>query len=643
MFATIASVIALSAPAGALAAPRINGPIGHHAVIQRDQPITLTGEAEPGETVMVSLAGQSVLTTAARDGRFEANLPKLAAGGPYDLTIATPSGALVVEDLLIGDVFLCSGQSNMEMTVADGQAMIPAARESADDKLRLLTIAQATATTPQGRFAQQPRWAVAGPDSVPKFSAACFYMAQGLRGVAGVAIGVIHASWGGSRISAWMSTPALRDAGMTAEVDLMALYARDPGAANRRASAIWEDWWRKHTGDQAGKEPWQPGAALAWRPVPAFTNFESWGVPELADYNGMLWFKREIDISAAQAQGPATLAIGRVDDADRTWVNGIGVGGSSLASQLRIYMLPAGTLKPGRNVITVNGDDVYANGGMIGPADAMRLTFADGTSIPLGNGWDYAVAKKVSDAAPRDPWGDINGAGTLYNAMIAPLDRTQLAGVAWYQGEADTGVPGYDRRLTALISDWRRRFGTPETGFAVAQLSAYGTPPSSPAESGWGDVRDAERRVVASDRHAGLAVTHDIGDFTDIHPGQKYQVGLRLARAMRAARYGETASPAGPAIESARADADGNVTLRFTGVSGALHARSANVAVGFELCEAAPGTCRYAAGRVSADQVVLPGDGRPVSRVRYAWADAPDTNLSDDALLPVGTFEIEVR
>jgi sialate O-acetylesterase len=637
--AALATTLLIAVATPAVAAPKLNGVVGDHAVIQRDRPIVLTGTAAPGEEVMVTLAGRSATARAGRDGRFELRLPALPAGGPYDLTIAAASGAAVMRDLLIGDVFLCSGQSNMEMGVADAQHWIPDAMPPRDDQLRLVTIPKASTATPATGFATPPRWTAADATTVQPFSAACFYMVQALRRTAKVPIGAIHASWGGSRISAWLSDPALRRAGMTDAADLLALYARDPAAAQRQAMGVWERWWRAGSGDAAGREPWQPGAALDWQPVPAMTNFEIWGIPALAEYNGMIWYTREVEVTAAQARGPATLVLGAVDDADRTWVNGIGIGGSSLAAQSRVYALPAGTLKPGRNTITVNDDDVYANGGMTGPADTMRLTFGDGTSVSIGTGWRYAVAKRLAGAAPRVPWDDINGAGTLYNAMIAPLGATKLAGIAWYQGESDTGIPGYDRRLSTLIADWRQRFASPDAGFGIVQLSAYGAPRLAPAESGWADVRDAQRRVAAADGHAGLAVTLDIGDAHDIHPGEKHVIGERLARSMRAAVYREAVPPSGPVPAAARM-AGGDIAIRFDGITGALHSQGGAQAIGFELCDAAPGTCRYAAATPAGTTVTLAGDGKPVTRIRYAWADVPATNLADDAGLPVGTFEL---
>ncbi len=618
---------------------RLDGLVGDHAVLQRGQPIVLRGAGVPGQRVTIRLAGRSTTVTPDRGGRFETRLPALPAGGPYDLTLTTAGGTTTVRDLLIGDVFLCSGQSNMELPVSAAQDLIPDAHPPLDDQLRLVTIAKTSSETPLPRFATMPAWAAAGPDTIPGFSAACFYMVQALWRSGGVPIGAIHASWGGSRISAWMDDAALRSAGMAREADLLALHAKDPVAAERGASTIWEDWWRRGAGDAAGREPWQPDAALDWKPVPKIGNFEQWGVPALADYNGMIWYRRVVTLTAAQARGAATLAIGMVDDADRTWVNGIGVGGNSNAARARIYTLPAGALRPGSNVITVNDDDVYAYGGMTGPADTMMLTLADGTPVPIGDGWRYAIAKRVPGNAPRSPWDDINGAGTLYNGMIAPLGPTRLAGIAWYQGESDTGLPGYETRLAAMTRGWRQQFGQSAIPLAIAQLANYGTPPIAPGESGWADVREAQRLMAKHDGHAGVAVTIDLGDPLDIHPGEKHAVGQRLARVLRPLAYAGR-EPVGPSIATAGRTADGGVTLRFAGVTGYLHAQASRTAIGFEICGPSAGSCRYADGLVQGDRVTLASDGKPVVRVRYAWADSPVVNLADDAQLPVGPFEI---
>jgi len=634
--------LALLLVAGSAAAePRLSPAFGDRAVIQRDRPVTVTGTAEPGETVTVTLAGRTATARAGRDGRFAVDFPALPAG-PVALSVAAPSGRTEVRDVLAGDVFLCSGQSNMEMQVERAQDSYGQIANSADPELRLLTVDKVTAPAPRPAFAKAPAWQVAGPATAGGFSAACFYMAQELRKTARVPIGAIADSWGGSAISAWMSPDALRAAGRGADAELLALYARNPAAAAQAAGRPWEAWWRAATGDRPGTEPWQPAATGSWSPVPAIDVWERWGVPRLSAYNGLVWFRREVTLTPAQAKGRATLAIGAVDDMDRTWVNGVASGAGGNPGTAREYTLPPGRLKAGRNVIVVAATDVYADGGMRGPANVMQLRLADGTALPLGKGWSYAVPAATPANPPRVPWDDVAGAGTIHNAMIAPWGRLGLKGVAWYQGESDTAIPGYAERMLALMAGWRRQFGQPDLPFAIVQLANFGTPATRPGESGWADVREAQRQAAARDNHAAVASAIDLGDPLDIHPGEKHEVGRRLARAMRALAYGDTASPSGPQAATATPTPDGGVTVSFTGVTGALATRSSPAAIGFELCGRDPGSCRYTAATAAGDRVALAGDGRPVTRVRYLWADAPVANLFDDAQLPAGPFELPV-
>lgn len=633
---------AILVASAASAEPSLDGVLSDHAVIQRDRPLAITGNARPGEAVTATFRGAAASGRADRDGRFTLTLPGSAAGGPFDLQLSAPSGAIVVHDLLVGDVFLCSGQSNMEMPVERMQDSFAVEARPGDDSLRLLTVAKATALTPLRRFERQPAWVTSGPQTSAEFSAACLYMAQALRKDAKVPVGAIHASWGGSQIAAWMGDDAQRAAGRTREADLLRLYARDPAAATQTAARQWEAWWRTKSGDAPGREPWQPDAALGWKPVPKIAFYEEWGDPKLATFLGMLWYRTEMTLTAEQARGGGTLELGLIDDADQTWINGKPVGGTSNWSP-RVYSVAAGVLKPGRNVLTVNVQNAYANGGMPGPAEVLKLTLADGSVVPLGSGWQYAVIDKDPGTTPRVPWGDITSSGMLYNAMIAPLGATGIAGVAWYQGESDTGMPGYADRLKAMMAEWRRQFAHADLPFAIVGLSAFGTPATAPGESGWGYIRDTQRRVAEADGHAALANALDLGDPFDIHPGEKHEVGRRLARAMAALAYRAPTPASGPRVTTASRAADGGVTVRFADVTGALLTRSAATATGFELCGEAAGSCRYATASVAADTVTLASDGRPATRVRYAWADYPVVNLADGDGLPPGTFEVPVR
>ncbi|ESQ82269.1 hypothetical protein AEAC466_18150 [Asticcacaulis sp. AC466] len=628
-------------PVLALAAPQFDPLYGDHAVIQRGRPVSISGTSLPGETVSVRFGAKVATAVADSDGRFVAGFEPVDTPGSIALSAEAPSGQVVAKDVQIGDVFLCSGQSNMELPVKGAQDAFGQSFSSADPDLRLMTVEKAVAYTPRDAFDHPAAWQVAGPQTVADFSANCYYMVKTLRHSEGVPIGAINSSWGGTQISPWMGERALASVGLGARSDLLKLYGRDRSAAELAANGQWETWWRQNTGDTPGKEPWQPKTARQWKPVPAITVWQKWGDPALASYVGMVWFRREIDIPATEAGQAAVLNVGGLDDLGMAWINGTSLGEADQAGPLKAFVVPKGLLKAGKNVIVVNINNTYADGGMRGPAEAMTLQMAGGQSQPLADKWLYSIAPKTPRNPPHTPWEDMGGAGTAYNGMIAPLGAYGLKGVAWYQGESDTDFPGYEGRLKAMATDWRRQFGQPDLPFVIIQLSSYGTPATKPSESGWANVRDAERRMAETDGHAAWVSTIDLGDPFDIHPGEKHEVGRRMARAMRALAYGATLPPSGPRIASARLDG-GDVVLHFTDVTGALHTRSSAVAIGFELCGEAPGTCRYASATAEGATVHLKGDVNPISRIRYAWSDFPVVNLFDEAQLPVSTFELPV-
>ena len=626
----------------AAAAPGFDALSGDHSVIQRDRPALIRGRADPGEMITITLGAVTQVVTADAQGRFQAGFAALTKAGPIALSARSDKGQVTARDVVVGDVFLCSGQSNMELEVRNAQDARGQIRNSSDEQLRLITVPREAADQARQDFASAVSWKTASSESVPDFSAACYYMARDLRKTAGVPIGAISSSWGGSQISPWMGEVAQAAIGRADRSAMVRLHASDPIAAERAASAEWEDWWRAATGDAVGKEPWQPGSALAWADVPKLGPWEEWGVSALAEFNGMVWFRREVILTAAQAGQAATLSLGTMDDVGRVWINGSPVGMSAKAWQPTSLTVPPGLLKAGRNVLIINVMDNYANGGLLGPASDMALRFADGGDVPLGDKWRYAVAAKSPPGAPRVPWADVTGAGTLFNGMIAPLGAIGLKGVAWYQGESDVDLPGYADRLAAMMAEWRDQFRAPDLPFVIVQLAAYGKPTTTPSESGWARMRDTQYRAVAADPHAALATAIDLGDPFDIHPGEKQELGRRLARSMRAVAYGERHAASGPQAARAIATPDGGAMIEFLGLTGALQTRSAAQAIGFELCGQAADSCRYVGGEVEGLRIHLAGDGQPAVRVRYGWADSPVINLYDEAPLPVGSFELPI-
>ena len=621
------------------AAPTLNPIFSDHGVLQRGRPIPVWGTAAPGEQVSVSLGPAAASATADRAGAWRVTLPAMPAGGPLTLTARSASGSASASDLLVGDVWLCSGQSNMELQVSRALNSYNDTQSSADPQLRILTIPRRTATAP---LASVPglRWQAAAPATIGEFSAACYYMARELRGSQHVPIGEIASSWGGTQIRSWMDEASVIAIG-DEDSRLFALARRDPAAANARFGARWAVWWRARTGDAAGAEPWHASDRLQWTAVPAMTYWEQWGDPRFASFDGMVWMRKRFTLNAAEAAQAATLSLGVIDELDQTFVNGVAIGNRFSWEAPRDYAVPRGVLHAGVNEIMVNVFDGSGAGGLAGPAERLHLTLADGVVKPLGEGWQYSVAN-VHDSPPRAPWDEAMGFSFIYNGMIAPLGDYGLSGVAWYQGEADVGLPGaYADRLGAMMATWRRQFGRPDLPFLIISLANFGSFAVHPVESGWAALREQQRLAVARDSHTALIVAMDLGERLDIHPGNKQEVGRRLARAARVLTYGSHESP-GPQVAGA-ARTPGGIVVEFSGVTGALHSWSSNVVTALELCGPTPQSCRYARGTAEGRVVRIADDGRPATRVRYGWADSPVTNLYDEVPLPIGPFEVPIH
>jgi sialate O-acetylesterase len=628
-------------PVMAQARPRILTPMSAHAVLQRDRPIIVEGAADAGERIAVTLGEGRATVTADRQGRWRATLPAMAASTTSQSLTATGRDGVAdrMDDLLIGDVWLCSGQSNMEYptkAALGGEGLV---RGSANDRIRLLDVAHHVALSPDEPLANRPVWAAAAPATVADFSAACYLMVKDLAAKANVPIGAIDSSWGGTKILPWVAaTDARKLPGLAADADLLALYARDHAAGLRAFGDRWGQWWRKASGDASGQEPWNAPDRLSWTAVPKFGPWEEWGVPALADYNGLVWFRQGFDLPGAPT-GDGTIELAGIDELDTVWINGVPVGATFGWGDWRRYTVPRAALKAGRNEIVVALGDTYGPGGMFGPADSIRFTPAGRAPIPLGTGWRYSVYKRDDQRYPRAPWESHAGLGTLYNGMIAPLGPIGLKGVAWYQGESDVGLTSYGDRLGALMTGWRRQFGDPTLPFLIVQLADFGAPPVKIGESGWAALREAQRLAVLRDEHAALATAIDIGVRNDIHPADKNELAKRLVFAQQHLAAGDRAAASGPMIASATR-AGGGVVLRFNGVQGALHAWSAAAPIGFELCDAR--ACRYAEATVTGTEVRLAGAQPGDIRVRYAWADAPVVNLYDEAPHPVVPFEAAI-
>lgn len=635
--------------AHAATAPLLSPLFGNHAVLQRGRPIRVWGRARPDERVSVSFAGKSAHARADASGRWQVRLPALRAGGPFVLTVRDSTQRVRSNDVDVGDVFLCSGQSNMELAVRYADRAFETIPASANASLRLIDVPHAISPTPLARLPKPLAWQAAAPATVPGWSAVCYFFGRDLQRRLHVPIGLVQSTWSGSQIQPWLSAAALRASGPYASrLELLRLYARNHAAAQRSFARRWQAWWRSKSGQQE-TVPWKadPGesaAARGWRPVPLpLRDWRLWGVPRLAHFTGLLWLRTTVTVTAGEAGKPATLALGPINQIDELWVNGRAVANTFGYNAVRTYRLPPGLLHAGRNDVVLNVLDTWGPGGLLHSPKPRELRFAGGRSALLRE-WQYRIVPPAYGLPPQAPWQPVDGLTTIYNAMIAPLGHLGLRAALWYQGESNTGDPhGYRALLTGLMHAWRRRFG-PRLPFLIVQLPDYG-PRSSTAHSasGWAAIRAAQRRAVLGDAHAALAVTIDIGEPDNLHPGDKQDVAKRLVRAARHLIYGAAIPPSGPQPTSATLSG-ARVSIAFTGIVGRLIAYSNPDPIGFELCARAAASCRFVRARIAGTHVMLSvPQAMTATRVRYCWGDSPICTLYDQSGLPAGPFQLALR
>jgi len=609
-----------------------------HMVLQRDRDVPVWGTADPGGRVTVTLGDRQTAATAGPDGRWQATLPPMPAGGPHTLTIAGAE-TLTFEDVLIGEVWVASGQSNMEWSVEnsnDAAAEIAAANYP---RIRLFDVRHTVSSTPLDSVAADG-WRVTSPQTIPSFSAVAYFFGRTLHEALDVPIGLISTNWGGTRAEAWTSRDGLATfpefqpylAQLDSfEVPLQALQAH--------LLARYQE--RIQTGD-AGYQadvPWfRPEADDAdWATMTLPTLWEQAGLDGL---DGVVWFRRTVDLPAGWAAEDLTLYLGAIDDADSTWVNGVLVGHTNSYNTERVYTVPASALRPGRNVISVRVVDTGGGGGIYGEAAQLRLARASGASRSLAGPWRYRVGVRVDDLQPPLRLQDYPTA--LYNGMIAPLIPYAIQGAIWYQGESNADRAYQYRDLfPAMIRDWRQHWGQGDFPFYFVQLANFMAPQTDPNEaSAWAELREAQLMTLALP-NTGMAVTIDIGEADDIHPRNKQDVGYRLAQWALAETYGRAdVVPSGPLYRSMTKE-NGAIRLAFDHVGGGLTTPDGAPLRGFAVA-GADRRFVWADARIDGNTVVVSSRAvaDPVA-VRYGWANNPAVNLYNAEGLPASPFRTD--
>jgi len=617
----------------AIAAPKLPLLFADGAVLQRDAPIPVWGWAGPGAKITVGLDGHKAGATADAKGLWQAQLPAHAAGGPYVLQVQGEGVTLRVADVLVGDVWLASGQSNMEFPLLNSEGGPAAVAAASDAKIRHFKVPKSWSAQPEADLAGGS-WKLANPANAGEFSAVAYYFAQDLRASTGVPIGIIDSTWGGSAIEAWMDAASqgvdaaalARQGDEIRRRDEAALAGtREKLARYRLREGEGSDDWRKPDYDDSG-----------WDSIAVPANWESAGY---AGMDGVAWYRTSFTLTAAEASRGVTLGVARVDDTDTTYVNGVQVGHiENSYDTLRAYPVPASALHAGRNVIAVKVVDTGGGGGIHGEAENLYVQPAGGARRRLDGSWKFRPESGTVSAID-----DKNLQPTLlYNAMIHPLQRYPVRGVIWYQGEtnaklANNAAVKYRQQFPTMIRSWRADRGQPTLPFLWVQLANFDDHSDQGDVSPWALLRESQSRTLSLPA-TGQAVIIDIGNAGDIHPTNKHDVGHRLALAARHVAYGQSLVYSGPVFTGARL-ANGKATLGFDLHGSALAVRGGGELGGFALA-GADRVFHPAQARIVGEQVVVRSDAvpQPVA-VRYGWHGNPaDANLVNREQLPASPF-----
>lgn len=615
-------------------------------VLQRDVPLKLWGWATPGEPITVRFKNRNYKMITGPDGQWQVTLPPMPAGGPFTMEIAGKT-RLELKDILIGDVWFCSGQSNMvhQLNIHD----VTYAKEIAEanyPQIRQFWIP--TLTNLNGPQSDLPsgQWKAAVGENVRPFSAVAYFFAKKLYATYKIPIGIINASVGGTPIEAWTSEEGLTDFSTlkaTIEKNKDTTYInsltrpglsqRQPATANRPAPPV--------DLGLSGNTKWYETSYIpkGWRSINIPGYWEDQGIKEL---NGVVWYRKEIDLPASMMGKPAKVFLGRIVDADELFINGQSVGKTTYMYPQRRYPVPANLLKAGKNIFVVRVTNNAGKGGFV--PDKPYCIFAGADTVDLKGTWQYKVGVAYRPIAGGGFGGGINAQNqpsALYNAMVAPEINYAIKGFCWYQGESNAGKPEeYTTLLPALINDWRRLWQQGPLPFLYIQLPGFMDYNYQPSESGWAVLREAQLKALSIPNTA-MVVAIDLGEWNDIHPDNKKDVGERLALAAMKTAYKETLVYSGPLYQSAAVEGN-KIVVSFTNTGGGLITRDGEEPGEFAI--AGPDKkFVWAKARLDGNKVIVWSDEVPNPQyVRYAWADNPvNPNLYNKEGLPASPFRTD--
>lgn len=607
-------------------------------VLQRDRAITVWGWADAKEKITVTLNKQSKSVVAGKDGSWKVSLNAEAAGGPYTLTVKGKN-TITLSDILVGDVWVCSGQSNMEWTVRNSNNSAEEIAAANYPSIRHFKIPNTVASEPQ-KDVRGGEWKPATKENVADFTAVGYFFARELTKELNIPIGLINTSWGGTHVETWTSREAFE-----ASDEFKSMIAAMPrlnldSLSKQKEMAIRANI-EKLQGSIDGPGEWQKWIdpsfnSSSWKTMKLPNLWENSTLPDL---DGVVWFRKEFQLTSADRENDATLQLAMIDDWDDTYVNGQKVGSTMQYNEPRKYKVPAGLLREGANVISVRVEDTGGGGGIYGTPETMFFDTGS-KKISLAGDWSYrieSVSKGTQSVGPN------SYPTLLFNAMINPILPMAIKGALWYQGESNAGRAfQYRKAFPLMIQDWRKRWGQGDFPFYFVQLATFKADNgNSQKGSSWAELREAQT-MTADYPNTGMAVTTDIGDPNDIHPRNKQDVGKRLAALALNRTYGKTRVDSGPTLKAMTTDGKKAVLIFDNIGSGLVVKDKYGYLKGFEIA-GEDQKFKYAKATIEGDKVIVYHDEieKPVA-VRFGWADdATDNNLFNAEGFPAVPFRTD--
>ncbi len=614
-------------------------------VLQRDTKIPVWGTADSGDKILVQLGKKNITAVADENGKWNVDLPPFKAGGPYKLKISGKND-IVLNNIMIGEVWICSGQSNMALEVreigdaCDNNKEISEANFS---NIRFFTVDPMTAAAPQSDLTGRG-WEICDSNTVKRFSAAGYFFGKNLYKKLNIPIGLINSSYGGTDIEAWTSSQALKTIPYFNDIlQSIKLYSENDTTFLKDYNIKREEW----KSSSMNTDPGYPASGITWKDTTLDVGSWSkmnvpclWYQDELKEFNGSVWYRKEIDIPSDWTGKELVLNMGPIDDIDVTWFNGQMLGSGELWDKPRQYIIPASLIKPGRNILAIRCIDTGGPGGVWGEADQYYISNSSNEKIPIAGEWYYKKTLPINGFPPRPTsFENPNCPTVLFNAMIAPLIPYSMRGVIWYQGENNTYTALRYRTLFPLmINDWRTKWAQGEFPFYFVQLANYMSVNQNPVEDTWAELREAQLMTLKV-KNTGMASAIDIGDSVDIHPKNKRELGKRLALIALNKIYGKNVKFSGPIYKSYKVEKN-RIRISFDFADG-LKIKDGEKLKRFAIA-GDDHKFVWADAKIEKNSVVVWNSAVPNPiAVRYAWASNPVCNLYNNAELPASPFRTD--